>query len=211
MCRMNPFKPTATHWIIFVCVVLGTLAPHVAQLWPTTIPVCNTIVQLDPVILGLLGASSTSMIPALNEAVVAKAKALAAKAATALLALIIICAMSPWLVACHETPQAAVAQAIALTDTVCALAPDSPIGQPDVDVVCTFTEAGEQLVSVIVNSSSNGSAVMSSTVRIPLKSIRFSIPAASKDVFLAAYGQHIIPLVVAPPAASVAPAPAMKK
>ena len=86
-------------------------------------------------------------------------------------------------------------QAIDLTDAVCSLAPDSPVGQPYVDVICVLAEGGEQLVSVVVGAigaveGDGGTANMTSTstlMRVPVKQIRFSIAVSSADKFLTAH------------------------
>lgn len=101
--------------------------------------------------------------------------------------------------ACTPSQTAQVAtdttQAIDLTNAVCSLAENSPIAGPTVDVICTLAEGGEQLVSVVVGSietieGDGGAGMRASTtamMRVPVRQIRFSIPTASADKFLAAH------------------------
>jgi hypothetical protein len=86
-------------------------------------------------------------------------------------------------------------QAIDLTNAVCALAPDSPIGQPLVSIICTLAEGAEQLVSVVIGAvgtieGPGGTASLSSATaiaRVPVKQIEFKIPAPAAAKFLAAH------------------------
>jgi hypothetical protein len=90
--------------------------------------------------------------------------------------------------ACHETPQAAIAQAIDLTNAICSLAPDSPVGQPYVDLICSVTQSSEQLVSVIIGTTSgDAGAPTATTASVPVTQIRIRLPAASAQSFLAAH------------------------
>jgi len=90
------------------------------------------------------------------------------------------------LLSCHETPQAAVAQAIDLTNAACALAPDSPVGQPYVELVCTIAQGSEQLVSVILGASTDA-GVTTATASLPVTQLRIRVPAANAPAFLAAH------------------------
>ena len=83
-------------------------------------------------------------------------------------------------------------QAIDLTNAVCTLAPDSPVGQQYVDVVCSLAQAGEQLVNVVIGVAQtlegSGATTSSSAIaRVPVEQIRFSIPTPSAAKFLAAH------------------------
>jgi hypothetical protein len=86
-------------------------------------------------------------------------------------------------------------QAIDLTNAVCALAPDSPIGQPLVSIICTLAEGTEQLVSVVIGAvgtieGPGGTASLNSATaiaRVPVKQIEFKIPAPTAAKFLAAH------------------------
>jgi len=94
--------------------------------------------------------------------------------------------------AAGQTPQSVVATTIDLTNAICAMAPDSPVGQPYVEVVCAIAQAGEQLVSVIVDAVTNAatSAVVHPTpapLLAPIVQIRVRIPAANTAAFLAAH------------------------
>jgi hypothetical protein len=85
--------------------------------------------------------------------------------------------------------------AIDLTNAICAVAADSPVGQPYVDLVCSLTEAGEQIVSVVIgdvgslqgDGGATPAASQSTIARVLVKQIRFSIPTASSAKFLAAH------------------------
>jgi hypothetical protein len=95
------------------------------------------------------------------------------------------------LVSCHESPQAAVAQTIDLTNAVCAVATDSPVGAPYVDVVCSIAQAGEQLVNVIVGAigevADAGGGAAPVTMSVPVEQIRIRLPQASAAEFIAAH------------------------
>ena len=85
-------------------------------------------------------------------------------------------------------------QAIDLTNAVCTLAPDSPVGQQYVDVVCSLAQAGEQLVNVVIGVAQtlegSGATTSSSAIaRVPVEQIRFSIPTPSAAKFLAAHAK----------------------
>lgn len=87
--------------------------------------------------------------------------------------------------ACHETPQAAIAQAIDLTDAVCSVAPDSPVGQPWVDVICQVAEGGESIVSVIINALDSDGGSTSTAAIVPMETIRLRMPTEQAPAFLA--------------------------
>jgi hypothetical protein len=98
-----------------------------------------------------------------------------------------------------QTAQAQVdtTTAIDLTNAICAVAADSPVGQPFVDVVCTLAEGGEQLVSVVIGAvtavegdggTTTAMTTTASTIaRVPVRQIRFSIPTATSAKFLATH------------------------
>lgn len=109
-------------------------------------------------------------------------------------------------IACVDCTPAQVAQAgtdtsqaIDLTDAVCSLAPDSPVGQPYVDVVCALAEGGEQLVSIVIGAiaagesdggaASMGAATTSTMIRVPVRQIRVSIPNTVSAKFLASHAK----------------------
>lgn len=98
-----------------------------------------------------------------------------------------------WVLACNPqqvAPQVAqvdTQQVIPITSAVCALAPDSPVGQPWVDVVCQLVEAGEQLVATIASAVGGEAGMASTTTQAPVVSVRLRIPAASAEAFLAAH------------------------
>jgi hypothetical protein len=117
---------------------------------------------------------------------------------------------------CHESPQAAVAQVVDLTDAVCSLAPDSPVDAPVVEIVCVATEAVETGVSVIVGAISDGGALGAMTVgtiKQDRPAYHFPLPAAAAPAFLAAHrGPYHAPAVttvtVTPPAPAASTPPA---
>lgn len=83
-----------------------------------------------------------------------------------------------------------VTKAIPLTNTVCALAPDSPVGQPWVEVLCAIAQGGEQLVATIgtlLEYDGGPLGSMQTTMTIPVVSVRLRIPSSSAPGFLAAH------------------------
>jgi hypothetical protein len=55
-------KLAVPHWIIIAVTIIGTIAPQVASGFPQTAAVCNIITQLVPVVLGVLGSMSGSVL-----------------------------------------------------------------------------------------------------------------------------------------------------
>lgn len=91
------------------------------------------------------------------------------------------------LVACHESPQAVTAQVVDLTNAVCALAPDSPVDAPIVEVVCSLVQAGEGAVSVIVGQTADAGLAASASVQADHVLYRFPLPKDVAPAFLAAH------------------------
>lgn len=75
---------------------------------------------------------------------------------------------------------------IPLTNAVCAVAPDSPVGQPFVDVICSIAQGTEQIVATIAQAIAAGGAETATTTA-PVLSVRLRIPAESAPGFLAAH------------------------
>ncbi len=92
------------------------------------------------------------------------------------------------LAGCSATPsqvQTGVNTTIDLTNAVCALAPDSPVGQPYVDVICAVAQGVEQVVSVIVGAVDPVSdAGTTATMSVPVEQIRIRLPAPTAARFL---------------------------
>ena len=92
---------------------------------------------------------------------------------------------------CSATPsqvQNGVNTTIDLTNAVCALAPDSPVGQPDVDIICAVTQGIEQVVSVIVGAvEGDAGTPTTATMSVPVEQIRIRLPATSAKAFLDAH------------------------
>lgn len=115
-------------------------------------------------------------------------------------------------IGCHETPQAAVAQAIDLTNAACVVATDQPLGQPYVDLVCTVAEGGEQLVSVVVGALAQdaGSDAGPTPVvaKLKLKMVRVTLASTDVPAFLASHKALATAPSAAPaPTPSASPAP----
>ena len=92
--------------------------------------------------------------------------------------------------ACSATPaqvQSATNTAIDLTNAICALAPDSPVGQPYVEVLCTIAQGVEQTISVVLGEVSVDGGTTSATMSVPVEQIRLRLPAPSAASFLAAH------------------------
>jgi hypothetical protein len=111
-------------------------------------------------------------------------------------------------VGCHESPQAAVAQAIDLTNYACAVADGQPAGQPYVELVCQILSGGEQLVSVIIGASSSpDGGVVAATASVPLEQVRIRMPREQVPAFLAAHKPLVgSPAPTTPAVPSSAPA-----
>ena len=153
---------------------LSLIQPILAALSPSAVPSTNAKAALaagDVMPLSLMAKREEANV-------VAKAASKIAPLASLLL-----------LVGCHETPQAAIAQTIDLTNAACALASDQPAGQPYVDVVCAIAQGGEQVVSVVIGDLSDGSTTAAS-MSVPVEQIRIRLPAPSADAFLAKHKGH---------------------
>lgn len=74
---------------------------------------------------------------------------------------------------------------IPLTNAVCSVAPDSPVGQPFIDVICSFAQGAEQIVATIAQAIAAGGAATTTTA--PVMSVRLRIPASSAPAFLASH------------------------
>jgi hypothetical protein len=158
-----------------------------------------------PILLAALVAGFTAALNLyhLNQVTPQKMSRILAKTVSASLSVIgilLVGAMFSCTPAQTAQAQTDTTQAIDLTDAVCAVAPDSPLGQPYVDLICSLGEAGEQLVSIVIGAiatveGDSGSASMgaittgSTMIRVPVKQIRFTIPAASSAKFLAAHSK----------------------
>jgi hypothetical protein len=90
--------------------------------------------------------------------------------------------------ACHESPHAAVAQVVDLTDAWCSLAPASPVDSPMVEVVCSLVETAEGAVAVIVGDVVD-SGILASKASIKSDHVlyQFPLPRAAAPAFLAAH------------------------
>jgi hypothetical protein len=75
---------------------------------------------------------------------------------------------------------------IPLTNAVCSVAPDSPVGQPYIDVICSLAQGAEQVVATIAQAIAAGGADAATTTA-PIMSVRLRIPQASAPGFLAAH------------------------
>jgi hypothetical protein len=193
-------KFSLLHVVAAIIAILASAAPTVTAQFPAMAPVDNLIIQLSPGILVLLGYGTASVVSSVNAS--AALKATAARVASALLfvPLLLVCG-----VACHETPQAAVAQTVDITDDICALAPDSPVDGPLVEVICVATEGLEGVATVIVGAIADGgplAAATVATVREDCRVYHFPLPRAAAPAFLAAHHGAM------PPVTPVAPAPA---
>jgi hypothetical protein len=91
--------------------------------------------------------------------------------------------------ACHESLPTVVGQTIDLTNAVCSLAPDSPVGEPYVEVVCAIAQGVEQVVSVAVGTLSSDAST-TATMSVPVEQIRIRLPAPNAPAFLAAHKAH---------------------
>lgn len=89
--------------------------------------------------------------------------------------------------ACHESPQAAIAQTIDLTNAVCDLAPDSPVSAPTVEIICAVVQPVEQAVSVIIGAVEDGGLAASASVKTDRAVYHFALPASVAPAFLAAH------------------------
>lgn len=110
----------------------------------------------------------------------------------AILSLALLCSCTP---AQTAQVQQGDTSAIDLTNAACSLAPDAPAqDQGTIDLICTLTGVGEQLVSVVVGAigtfEGDGGTTTSMTstartrVRVPVKQIRITVPKASAAMYL---------------------------
>lgn len=91
------------------------------------------------------------------------------------------------LLGCHESPAAVEAQVIDLTNAVCALAPDSPVGGPTVEIVCAIVQPIEQAVSVVIGAVEDGGLAAKASVKTDRAVYHFPLPASVAQAFLAAH------------------------
>jgi hypothetical protein len=71
----------APHWVIAMLTLLITSAPQIGQQFPALAPFCNLFISIGTIVLGVLGATTASVLHGVN------VKAAAVKVAGALLAL----------------------------------------------------------------------------------------------------------------------------
>lgn len=101
-------------------------------------------------------------------------------------------------VGCHESPAAVQAQVVDLTNAICALAPDSPVGGPVVEIVCSVVQPIEQAVSVVIGAVEDGGVfAASATIKTDRTVYHFPLPASVAPAFLAAHSGKSAPSVAA--------------
>ena len=97
-------------------------------------------------------------------------------------------AMAAVLAGCSaQEAQSADAVAIDLTAAICAVAVDSPVGQPYVDIVCTVASSVEQGIGALVAGDGGANALTNATPT--LKTVRIRMPAGQSTAFLAAHAK----------------------
>lgn len=75
-----------------------------------------------------------------------------------------------------------------VTGLACALAPDSPVGQPWVEIACWAVGAVEQGVTLVdnaVEADAGAAMAITTTVQLRQRVVEFQYPAAGAAAFLA--------------------------
>jgi hypothetical protein len=179
-------KLSTPHWVIVVLVILGTVAPPIGVEYPSLSPITKLISQLDPIILGALGVTAASAITSTN--VMAAVRAGAVRVGGALSALALVFFLPGCSASATKTD---VATSIDLTNAICSVAPDSPVGQPYVELVCAIAQGVEQTVSIVVNAVDGSDAgATTATMSVPVETIRIRIPAPQAAAFLKAHASY---------------------
>ena len=103
---------------------------------------------------------------------------------TPILALALCCSCTP---ATAAKVQAVDNKVTDVTGLPCALAPDSPIGQPWVTIVCWGIETLEQGVTLVDNAVEGDAGSLAVTVQVARRPrvVEFQYPAAGAPAFLA--------------------------